>query len=396
MCFTLFWSALSVAHAQQSSLSNEDDSLRISLLTCSPGQEVYALYGHTAIRVRQASAGIDEVYNYGLFDFNSEHFIWRFALGQTDYYLGKTDYARFEMGYLARGSYITEQVLNLTPEEAKRLWQNLNDTLYSANRMYRYNYFYKNCSSMARDQILQALDGRVDYGKMEQLSGAKTFRQIIHEYTTPLPWNELSQDLLLGYGADTAIDLRLQQFAPEYLLNSFAEAQIHQLDGSVRPLVAMTQVIGVARPHAATHAGLHPTYWMLLLIGLWLLLCYYEGKKQRTLWGWDVTVLLVQGLLGIFVTFMVVCSEHPTVDANWVIMLLNPLPLLYLPRYIYLQKRGHRSAYHLIGMAMALGLLLTYCLQCQAIPLPLVLLALHLLLLHSRRHFQQRKLKTRL
>lgn len=32
------------------SLTTDEDSIEISLLTCAPGQEVYSLYGHTAIR----------------------------------------------------------------------------------------------------------------------------------------------------------------------------------------------------------------------------------------------------------------------------------------------------------------------------------------------------------
>ena len=61
------------------------DSLRVSLLTCGPGEEAYSVYGHTAIRVQDQRTGEDWVFNYGVFDFDRPHFIWRFVLGQTDY-----------------------------------------------------------------------------------------------------------------------------------------------------------------------------------------------------------------------------------------------------------------------------------------------------------------------
>ena len=70
------------------------DSLRISLLTCAAGEEIYTLFGHTAIRCENLTRKTDVVYNYGVFDFSSGGFVLRFALGETDYRLDKsrTDY----------------------------------------------------------------------------------------------------------------------------------------------------------------------------------------------------------------------------------------------------------------------------------------------------------------
>ena len=61
--------------------------LNVSLLTCFPGQEVFELYGHTAIRITDG-AMMDRVYNFGLFSFNQPHFIYRFVKGETDYAVG--------------------------------------------------------------------------------------------------------------------------------------------------------------------------------------------------------------------------------------------------------------------------------------------------------------------
>ena len=51
--------------------ANSNDSIRLSLLTCAPGEEIYSLFGHTAIRYENPSQGIDVVFNYGLFSFNT-------------------------------------------------------------------------------------------------------------------------------------------------------------------------------------------------------------------------------------------------------------------------------------------------------------------------------------
>ena len=66
----------------------QTDSIQFSLLTCAPGNEIYALFGHTAIRYQNFSRGVDLVFNYGMFSFNTPHFVYRFVKGETDYQLG--------------------------------------------------------------------------------------------------------------------------------------------------------------------------------------------------------------------------------------------------------------------------------------------------------------------
>jgi hypothetical protein len=137
----------------------EPDSLqavyvpRVSLLTCSPGTEVWQQYGHTAVRFEDTEKDIDVVFNYGLFDFAAPHFIWRFCLGETDYVVGAETYDSFEKEYIERGSYVAEQQLNLTADEVTCLWNLLAQNCRPENRTYRYNFFYNNCSTKARDII---------------------------------------------------------------------------------------------------------------------------------------------------------------------------------------------------------------------------------------------------
>ena len=47
------------------------DKAEISVLTCSPGKELYSLFGHTAIRVHDPEQDLDVVFNYGTFDFDT-------------------------------------------------------------------------------------------------------------------------------------------------------------------------------------------------------------------------------------------------------------------------------------------------------------------------------------
>ena len=133
--------------------SMHNDSIQFSLLTCSPGTEIYSLFGHTAIRYRNFTQNRDLVFNYGMFSFSTPNFIYRFVKGETDYQLGINTFESFETEYYFRGSKVYQQVLNLTDAEKLELEKLLFENYRPENRVYRYNYFYDNCTTRARDQI---------------------------------------------------------------------------------------------------------------------------------------------------------------------------------------------------------------------------------------------------
>ena len=116
------------------------DSREVSILTCSPGDKVYELFGHTALRVCDPERGVDAVFNYGLFSFDEPGFIWRFVSGETDYLLGVIDFRHFMAEYEARGSGVTEQVLRLDSLQKSNLINALVRNSLPEYRKYRYNF----------------------------------------------------------------------------------------------------------------------------------------------------------------------------------------------------------------------------------------------------------------
>ena len=87
------------SHAQTTSDSTQpivDTShLRISLITCGVGEEVWELFGHAALRVMDSVKGTDNVYNYGTFDGFAEGFELKFMQGKLLYYVSYYPYYMF-------------------------------------------------------------------------------------------------------------------------------------------------------------------------------------------------------------------------------------------------------------------------------------------------------------
>ncbi|MEG1580042.1 MAG: hypothetical protein RR386_02135, partial [Bacteroidaceae bacterium] len=73
-------------------------------------------------------------------------------------------------------------------------------------------------------------------------------------------------------------------------------------------------------------------------------------------------------------------SEHPTVGSNWLILLLNPLPLLYLPRLIFLGKKQQKDPFYGIEGCLIVLLIAFYGAIPQKFPVAIVPLVLSLLL----------------
>lgn len=325
------------------------DRVRVSLLTCEPGTEIYALFGHTALRYEDPTRDIDWVFNYGVFSFNTPNFVYRFVKGETDYQLGIVPYRYFETEYALRGSSVYQQTLNLKPEEKLRLWQVLEENYLPQNRVYRYNFFYDNCTTRARDRIEQCIDGKIEYP--EARSGL-SFRDIVHQYTDGHEWEEFGIDLCLGAEADRPISGREQMFAPFYMKEAAEKAVIVASDGTRRPLVLEETKIVDAKPEPAEPVLPFSPFaaGMILLLASIGIAAYYLHLRLIP-HGWYVFLFAVQGLAGCVIAFLFFCSVHPTVSSNWLLALLNPLPLFYLPVLIYHAVKGKKEPYHLINFA---------------------------------------------
>ena len=137
----------SAMHASVQADESGGDSIEVGFLTCAPGTEVYELYGHTALRIRNFKSGEDWVFNYGVFNFRTPHFAWRFMLGQTDFMFGALPFDAFAASYSREGRSVEEQVLNLLPEEKEVLWESLVATAMTPDWTYRYNFLYVICTT---------------------------------------------------------------------------------------------------------------------------------------------------------------------------------------------------------------------------------------------------------
>lgn len=368
---------LSVVNATVGAQSmTNPDHIQISLLTCSPGKEVWAQYGHTAIRYYDKESGEDLAINYGIFSLNQTYFIPRFVLGMTDYRMGVQPMDMFLSQYSYEGRGVVEQVLNLSAEDKEVIYKALQENMKPENVVYRYNYFFDNCTTRARDMLVNHLHGKVVYPPAEEDA---TFRSMIHKWNNKYEWSQFGEDLLLGVNADRKTTKSEQQFLPENLRNDFDKARYNG-----KPLVKETNVLLDAETEVAEPVfPLSPLSIALIFAVISLVMMLFSYRRQQVYWAWDLALMLTSGLMGI-IFFVMIFSQHPCVCLNFILLFFNPLPLFFLYSTI---KKKKVIWWKIWGVLIILGLFGSLF---QEIPLPILIVA-SFLLLHCIVHLRINK-----
>lgn len=365
------------------------DSSQISLLTVTPSdEEVYTLFGHTAIRVKDESLSLDLVFNYGLFNYNSPNFIYRFIKGETDYQVGASPYDYFIIEYRLRGVGVYEQLLDLTTSDKQQIWNALIENIKPENKEYRYNFLYDNCATRVRDIIANNINETIEYDKSEK---QQSYRDLIHECTILNPWTQFGIDIIIGSGADKVITKSQKDFLPRYLSNDFKNAVLTDENREKHKLVANSNFIleptdNIAKILYDYYSHSESVYdnkisriTPPLLVGIALLIVvslisYYSYQKDRIALGKIVDTLLffLSGLAGCIICFLWFISVHPCVDANWNLVWLNPLQTLAAFLFFVKPLQKYSYYYHFINFAIVSLFLLAWSLIPQQLEIAFI------------------------
>ena len=332
------------------------DSVDISLLTCGPGQEVWSYYGHTALRIEDHAHGNDLAVNWGMFSFQQDFFVLRFVLGMTDYQIGIFPMSRFIEEYRSEGRWVRQQRLALTREEKVQILAAIDENNKEENRTYRYNFFFDNCTTRARDMIINHLEKNgTDFKNVDAQS---SYRQEIHNWNENHRWARFGNDLLLGFKADCPINKKEWEFLPDNLSKDFetearkdtseyqdAITDVYSQKTTYIKLVDSTFYVIPPQAIVAQPEGITPQAVSVGLGIVIILLCALEWRKRKNFWWLDMSLMILTGLPGLILLAMVF-SQHPTVQINFQILILNPLNLLFVWHVAKKMRKGKMHWYY--------------------------------------------------
>jgi len=335
---------------------------KVSVLTCNPGPEPYAIFGHSAIRISDSVSGIDVVFNYGTFDFDDPSFYQKFLGGRLIYLLSASAFGDFLPEYQEGGRIVWEQVLKLTTAEKQAIYHRLLDNLKEQNRYYKYDFLYDNCSTRIRDDI-QYIRG--NSWITPPPAGARSFRQQFGSTYSCNPWTGFGIDVCTGLPADKRPGPNENLFLPKNLFDALQRARI----------VDTTIVYDFTRPTKG--AAIDWTSPLAVCWGLFAISCVIlavEIRLRRRLKVFDMALLTVTGLAGLVMLFLWMMTDHRISRWNLNLLWASPLNLvtLFSPRF----KKFHFSFYPIVlGLVAVFMLIAPHFLHPAVFPLVLALLS---------------------
>ena len=292
------------------------ENSKISLLTCSGGSEIYSTFGHSALRVIDDSLGIDIVFNFGLFDFNTPNFYTKFMRGKLNYLLGIQNTSDFLWQYSYEGRGVVEQELEFNPSVKNELMDRLNFLYKPENRYYLYSFLFKNCTTELRDLLRPYVS--FPEGK-EELN----FRELINISVGNSKWTKTGINLILGSNLDRDISIWEGMFLPDKLydgLKPVSEGRVI-LPRSDNSLSSSTPFL------------ISPLFISILLFSLLLLSRFFKVLKPV-----QIITLSLSALFGVVLVLIILLTDHIELYSNYNLLWCNPLYLVLLITYPFARR----------------------------------------------------------
>ena len=316
LCFiNSLWIAL-LGFSLQAQLS---DDAQISIITCDAGQDLYSSFGHSAFRVQDSANGINWVYNYGTFDFNTPNFYYKFAKGKLLYSLSVSTFSDFLFTYELENRWVKEQILKLNPQERNNLFRFLENNRKPENRDYKYDFLFDNCATKLPQILKKVLGNNLEYHG-EHLKNHLTFRDLIHQNLLTNSWSSFGIDLALGSVIDRKAAPEEYMFLPKYVM-----LQMQNTTLAANPLVLRERsVLDYSDKRFNYNFGLSPLFWLLLLLLFTLAISYIDlrnGTRSRWL---DFFLFLITGSAGLLIFFLWFLTDHSSTANNFNILWAFP------------------------------------------------------------------------
>ena len=315
------------AHGQLPALST---GAEVTLVTYTPGEELYQSFGHSAIRIRDDLSGMDRLYNFGVFDFETPNFYLKFAHGDLRYQLAVSEGVEEIEAVGASGQGVTELVLSLSPVQKQAVFEALEINLLPENRFYQYDFVLDNCSTRPRDVIQKVTGSPI----VPPGAGKETFRQMLDPYFTRIPWIGFGLSILLGAGVDRPAAPAKACFLPANLERAFEAGK-----NGDQSLVSEKRVLYEPGALSVTAPFLSPL-WVFSAAGLLWGLVWLLRRKGHARWP-TALLLILFGVVGMFVLAFSFWTRAWVAHDNLSLLWLIPL---HLPAGLWLWYDGSRPA----------------------------------------------------
>lgn len=378
--------AFETIQAQEHLLS---ENAEISVLTVGPGNELNDAFGHSAFRIKDASRGLDVVYGYGQYDFDSPNFYLKFAQGKLDYLINKSEFNKFYQYYIYFNRSIKAQVLNLSQVEKQKLYDFLINNYKPENRRYLYEFFFDNCATKIKEVTNTSVNNSITFNKPKDFEDA-TFRTLIYQNVKKNSWGSFGIDLALGSVIDRQATPEEHMFLPENIYRFFEVATIG--DGN-KPLVSQNHILFNKKEKYVSTSFLTSPLFIIGLIGCFIIFITYKDYKNGKRSNWlDVSLFSITGIIGVVILLLWFATDHTGTHQNYNLLWAFVLNIFVIGQLFRKTPSAWFTKYLKFLVIMLCLLTLHWCIGVQVFAIGLIplLVALFIRYLYLIQHFNRK------
>ncbi len=314
----------------------------VSIITVGPGENLYEVFGHSTIRIKDPVLNFDLAYNYGVFDFSKPGFYSNFAKGKLEYLLARYPFQNFIRSNKRDKRWVKEQVLDLTQEQKQQFFEYLENNAKRENAYYLYDPYFNNCATKLRDISNIILKDSITLSKDYASGRSTTLRQLMNNELHWNTWGNLGINIALGTILDKVATSDQYLYLPDYVYEAFKNATILK-NGVEIPVVKKENDLLVFEETAASLSFFSPFVLLslLLILGVWI--TYNDLKKRKRSKWLDFTLFFIPGVIGLGIVFLWFFTDHKITPNNFNFLWAfapNTIVAFYL-----LKKNPHRFVY---------------------------------------------------
>ncbi len=313
-CFFILLLICSLQNIQSQELKLSKQS-EISIITVGPGDVLYEAFGHSAIRVSDPVIGMDNIFNYGLFDFNQPNFKLNFTKGKLLYKLGKRPFQNFVTNNYYQKRWMKGQVLNLSQLEKQSMYALLEENALPKNAEYLYDPYFNNCATKLRDITKEILGNKVHFPSSFSDENY-TLRQLMNKELSWNTWGNFGINLALGNTLDKTTTAEEYMYLPDYVYQAFKIAKKSKNNIDV-PLVLKENVILNFKENKIQPKWYSPFFVFSILLLLSIVITYRDQKRNKRSKLLDFLLFFLTGFLGIIICFLWFFTDHSTTPNNF-------------------------------------------------------------------------------
>lgn len=293
----------------------DEDFVIASVMTASPGEELYSKLGHAFLRMQCPSHGMDFCFTYESED--AARKVMSFLSGNLKMGMQGIRTEEFLKHYKEEGRGVTQYDLRLPIAVKQNMWRIL-DNLVDEGMDLPYDYMERGCAYSVFSVINQALGEKSLQVDRWPSEFSMTRREIVCSRLEKDPWTKLFLNIITNGPIDEEVAYTEKTITPETLIMALENATVDH-----RPVLAEGKEVFAAAGNLSAEPWFTPMKAVVMLLAL-TIICF--ALRQ----SWMAYVMLgIQTVMGLFVCYLLFFSSLCATEWSWLVIPFNPVPAIF-------------------------------------------------------------------